>query len=145
MRNNYINSEDDYNNSNEYRRRMQTHVHEFEGSTRFAEEGRDRHNHRFAGVTGEAIKRGNSHVHRLATNTDFVDHHHQICDITGLAIPVGEEKHVHLVKGCTTTVYGHRHEFVFATLIEAPAVKERDRDRDCDSSSNNPSDCEFNS
>lgn len=25
-----------------------------------------------------------------------------------------------------------RHEFVFATLIEAPTVKERDRDRDSD-------------
>lgn len=29
----------------------QTHDHEFEGSTKLAEQGNDRHNHRFAGVT----------------------------------------------------------------------------------------------
>ncbi|MGF7050283.1 hypothetical protein J2T13_004808 [Paenibacillus sp. DS2015] len=36
--------------------RVQRHVHEFEGSTKLAEEGADRHNHRFAGVTGESVK-----------------------------------------------------------------------------------------
>lgn len=41
--------------SNLARCRKQTHNHEFLGSTRFAEEGDDRHNHRFAGVTSEAI------------------------------------------------------------------------------------------
>lgn len=57
--------EDCRNTSDENRR----HVHEFLGSTKFAEQGRDRHNHRFAGVTCEAIRCGNSHVHKLRTNT----------------------------------------------------------------------------
>ena len=87
MRNNCNNNQYDYENYNNCENeREQSHVHEFEGSTMFAEEDEDRHNHRFAGVTGEAIRRGNSHVHKLATNTDFVDHHHEICDTTGPAI-----------------------------------------------------------
>ena len=104
------------NNSNEERR----HVHEFLGSTKFAEEGCERHNHRFAGVTGEAIRYGNSHVHKIRTNTDSRDHHHEICDTTGPAIYVGCGKHVHLVKGRTTCRDGHVHEYIFATLIEDP-------------------------
>ena len=85
------NNQYDYENSNKSRnKRQQTHVHEYQGSTMFAEEDEDRHNHRFAGVTGEAIRRGNSHVHKLATNTDFLDHHHEICDTTGPAIDVGD-------------------------------------------------------
>lgn len=50
----------------------QTHVHEFLGSTHFAEKGKERHNHRFAGVTGEAIPTGKgNHIHEFRTNTDF--------------------------------------------------------------------------
>lgn len=129
MRNNYNNNEYDYENSDKCKKqKKQTHVHEFEGSTMFAEECEDRHNHRFAGVTGEAIRKGNSHVHKLATNTDFVDHHHEICDTTGPAINVGNGKHVHLVKGYTTCRDGHRHEYIFATLIEAPTVDEKESD-----------------
>ena len=77
------------------------HVHEYEGSTRFAERCDDKHNHRFAGVTGEPIKYGKSHVHKLATNTDYVDHHHKICVTTGPAIYVGNGKHVHLIEAPT--------------------------------------------
>ena len=123
---NYGNLFDEYEeNSNTT---IMKHVHEFLGSTMFAEECEDRHNHRFAGVTGEAIRKGNSHVHKLATNTDFVDHHHEICDTTGPAINVGNGKHVHLVKGYTTCRDGHRHEYIFATLIEAPTVDEKESD-----------------
>lgn len=104
------------NNSDEERR----HVHEFIGSTKFAEQGRERNNHRFAGVTCEAIRCGNSHVHKLRANTDSRDHHHEICDTTGPAIYVGGGKHVHLVKGRTTREDGHVHEYIFATLIEDP-------------------------
>lgn len=129
MKVNCYNTEDDYENSNGCKnKRKQTHVHEFEGSTMFAEENEDRHNHRFAGVTGEAIRVGNSHVHKLATNTDFLDHHHEICNTTGPAINVGNGKHVHLVKGFTTIRDGHRHEYIFATLIEAPTVDENNSD-----------------
>lgn len=108
--------EDCRNNSDEER----GHVHEFLGSTKFAEQGRERHNHRFAGVTCEAIRYGNSHVHKLRANTDSRDHHHEICDTTGPAIYVGCGKHVHLVKGRTTREDGHVHEYIFATLIEDP-------------------------
>ena len=123
---NYGNLFDEYEeNSNTT---IMKHVHEFLGSTMFAEECDDKHNHRFAGVTGEAIRYGNSHVHKLATNTDFVDHHHRIYAVTGPAIYVGKGKHVHLVTGYTTTVDGHHHRFIFATLIEAHTEKENDYD-----------------
>ena len=100
----------------------QTHVHEFLGSTKLAEEGDDRHNHRFAGVTSEVIPQGDSHVHAILTNTDFLDHHHEIGVTTGLAQPVGNGKHIHFVTGTTTLVDGHVHEFQFATLIDSPLV-----------------------
>ena len=104
----------------------QTHVHEFLGSTKFAEKGAERHNHRFAGVSGEAIPYGNSHVHEIRTNTDFVDHFHEIAVRSGPAVIVNPNqplKHVHFVKGKTSINDDHCHEFVFATLIEAPTER----------------------
>jgi hypothetical protein len=102
----------------------QTHVHEFEGSTKLAEAGADRHNHRFAGVTGQVIRVGNSHVHEIdLTHTDFLNHFHDLKKIrTGRAISVGNGKHVHFVKGNTTLNDGHVHQFNFATLIQQPLV-----------------------
>ncbi len=64
MHNNYENCNRTNSDRDDYKER-QTHVHEFTGSTEFAEEGRDRHNHRFAGVTGEAIRYGKSHVYKI--------------------------------------------------------------------------------
>jgi hypothetical protein len=117
-------TQNDYQNSNHNgkgRNMCQTHVHEYLGSTRIAEEREDPHNHRFAGVTSEAIPRGNSHVHRLLGNSDFYEnHHHEVGATTGPAIPVGEGRHVHFVCGRTTLDDGHVHEFIFATLIEDP-------------------------
>ncbi|APQ75910.1 hypothetical protein EXM36_12015 [Clostridium botulinum] len=95
----------------------QTHVHEFLGSTGLAEIQTEPHDHRFAGVSGEAIRRGNSHVHNINTNTDFSDHFHMINVTTSPAISVGNGRHVHFVSGVTTLNDGHRHEFIFATLI----------------------------
>lgn len=105
-------------------KQVQRHVHEFEGSTRLAEEGADRHNHRFAGVTGQAIRVGKSHVHEIdLTKTDFLNHFHNLKKIrTGPAIQVGNGKHVHFVTGRTTLNDGHVHQFKFATLIQAPLV-----------------------
>jgi hypothetical protein len=101
--------------------KRQTHTHEFEASTKLAEEGDDRHNHRFAGVTGEAIPIGyGNHKHEIFTRTDFFGHFHFIKIETGPAIPVGCGKHVHLVRGFTSVNDGHYHEFIFATLIEEP-------------------------
>lgn len=101
--------------------KKQTHVHEFLGSTRLAELEDDPHNHRFAGVSGEAMPCGsNQHYHIIQTNTDFFDHFHMIKVKTGPAIPVGDGRHVHFVFGVTTLNDGHTHEFIFATLIEAP-------------------------
>lgn len=117
----------------------QTHVHEFLGSTRLAEEEEDRHNHRFAGVTDEVIEvtvnGRRTHIHRFCTRTDFLQfpgeeegHFHFVKGETGIAIPVGEGKHVHFVPTTLTTENdGHRHEFIFATLIENPiAPREED-------------------
>lgn len=99
----------------------QRHVHEFLGSTRLATYTGGVHNHRFAGVTSQAIPYGNSHVHKISVNTDyFSDHFHGICVVTGPAIDVGGGKHVHLVQGFTTVSEGHKHSFIFTTLIENP-------------------------
>jgi hypothetical protein len=102
----------------------QSHVHEFEGSVMFAEEGDDRHNHRFAGVTSQVIPDPGGHRHAILTNTDFFEnHHHEIGVITGLPIPVGNGKHVHFVGsplGNTTLDDGHFHQFQFTTLIDSP-------------------------
>ncbi|GAA0722162.1 YmaF family protein [Clostridium malenominatum] len=106
----------------------QTHVHEYEGSTRIALRNSDPHNHRFAGITSEVIPMGNSHVHQLLGNTDFYeDHHHELGTTTGIAVPVGGGRHVHFAPGPnapnTTTADGdplHVHEFIFATLINDP-------------------------
>lgn len=100
----------------------QTHVHEFQGSTKLAEECDERHNHRFARVTSEEIPFDDSHIHGIFTNTDFFDHLHEVAVLTGLPIDVGGGKHVHFVQGKTTIDDGHFHDFVFATLIESPLL-----------------------
>lgn len=105
---------------NNNRVKKQRHNHEFLGSTKLAEQGDDRHNHRFAGVTSQAIPKNKSHVHVITTATDFFGHLHQIKITTGPAIPVGNGKHIHFIKGSTTLEDGHVHEFIFTTLIEDP-------------------------
>lgn len=103
---------------------QQRHVHEFEGSVKFAEQGEDRHSHRTAGVTGEAISAGQGkHVHNISVNTDFTDHYHEIRVTTGTDIPIpGTGKHTHIVSGTTSNNDEHRHEFLFITQIDAPLV-----------------------
>ncbi len=102
----------------------QTHVHEFEQSVKLAEEGEDRHNHRVAGVTSEMIPiEGGGHVHAILSNTDFLDHHHEIGVTTGPDLFIPETgKHIHLVSGNTTIADGHFHEFLFTTQIDSPLV-----------------------
>ncbi|MDD4493832.1 MAG: YmaF family protein [Eubacteriales bacterium] len=97
----------------------QHHVHEFLGSTFFAEEEEDRHNHRFAGVTCEAIPmEGGRHVHEYCTRTDFFEnHYHNIHGKTGPDIQLPEGKHIHFGKAFTTVADGHKHMLEFATLI----------------------------
>ena len=101
----------------------QTHVHEFLGSVKLAEQGNDRHNHRFAGVTSEVIPiSGGSHKHVFMVNSDFFDHHHEVAGETGPAIAVGNGKHVHFATGQTTVDEDHFHNFQFATLIDSPLL-----------------------
>lgn len=103
----------------------QTHVHEFEESTKLAEEGDDRHNHRVAGVTGEVIPIGGGrHIHPYGiSNTDFLDHHHEIGGTTGPDIPIpNTNKHVHVIAGNTTCNDGHSHEYLFTSQINSPLV-----------------------
>ncbi|MDF2985606.1 MAG: hypothetical protein K0R50_1116 [Eubacterium sp.] len=101
----------------------QTHVHEFLSSTKLAEENDDRHNHRVAGVTSQVIPLpGGNHKHAIFSNTDFLDHLHEIGAETGPAVRVGNGKHVHFVKGTTTINDEHFHNFAFATLIESPLL-----------------------
>lgn len=101
---------------------VQSHVHEFQGSTKLAEECEDRHNHRFAGVTSQVILTGDTHIHGIFVNTDFLDHHHEIAAVTGPPVDVGGGKHVHFVESVTTFDDDHFHEFQFATLILSPLV-----------------------
>lgn len=121
----------------------QTHVHEFQGSTKLAEFDEDVHNHRVAGISGEAIRIPGGHVHKIWTRTDFFDHFHYIQQLTGPAIYVdedekadaaareaakGEAPHIHFIEGLTTKNDGHQHEFQFATLIESPLLPEEEVD-----------------
>lgn len=78
---NYNNQNYNYNSCENYYIDID-HVHEYESSTKLAEDCPDRHNHRVAGVTGEAIlcDGGRNHVHKINDNTDYVDHHHEICE-----------------------------------------------------------------
>jgi hypothetical protein len=105
---------------------VESHTHEFLGSTRLAEEGNDRHNHRFAGVTTGEIPIPGSHVHGFQVNTDSIGHFHEVSGTTGPAIflnpqaPETFSRHVHLAIGNSTEVDDHIHVFIFATLIESP-------------------------
>lgn len=119
----------------------QTHVHEYEGSTKLANSSGDIHNHRIAGISGEAIRIPGGHVHKIWTRTDFFDHFHYIHKLTGPAVYVeqdydveikadkegySEEPHVHFIAGFTSVNDGHNHEFQFATLIESPLLPEEE-------------------
>jgi hypothetical protein len=120
QRNSNKNSDSGYNCPNPT---VQTHTHEFESSTKLAEEGDDRHNHRFAGVSSEVIPiSGKNHKHTIFTLTDFFGHLHEVTIETGPAIDVGHGKHVHFASGETTLNDGHLHEYAFNTLIEAPLL-----------------------
>lgn len=100
----------------------QTHVHEIQGSVQLAECGKDRHNHRFSTVSGQVIPCGNSHRHAFLVNTDFYDHLHQVVGETGLAIMIGNGKHVHFAQGKTSMNDGHHHKYEFSTLIDSPIL-----------------------
>lgn len=98
---------------------QQTHVHEFQGSTRLS--GPTTHNHRIAGVSSQKFGQGDSHYHAILTNTDYdLGHLHEIGFLTGPAIQVGADRHVHFAYGVTTFNADHDHAFIFATLIEDP-------------------------
>ncbi|MDF9408925.1 YmaF family protein [Pelotomaculum isophthalicicum JI] len=109
----------------------QTHVHEFLGSTQCAQENDERHKHRFIGVTSEVIpvKLPNGHfrhIHGILINTDlFEGHQHEIVIETGPAIPLDDEKHVHLIKGITKLNDEHSHSIFFATTIETYLIDSR--------------------
>lgn len=107
------------------------HVHEFLGSTMLAELKEDPHNHRFAGVSGPEIKVKCGHVHVIKTRTDFYeDHFHEIIATSGIQKDVGDGRHVHFVETMTTEPITteaedhHRHNLIFATLIEDPISEE---------------------
>jgi len=112
------------------KRKEQTHVHEFLGST-FLDSPPKRqdllHAHRFAGVTGEAIPTAKSHIHLLETKTDFFETHFHTMEVkTGEAIPVFDQDrkmigHVHAFTGRTSFDAQHNHEFKGVTLIENPS------------------------
>lgn len=102
--------------------KMRIHNHEFLGSTKLAEEGRERHNHRFAGVSSLAIRCGDSHYHILESTTDSLGHIHKTCAKTGPAIYVGNGEHVHYVEDVTSCNDDHTHCFEVATLISSPLV-----------------------
>ena len=119
--------EDYYNEYGDYcDDERQRHVHEYTSNVKLAGEDDERHTHHISGVTGEAIpiNHGRNHVHKVINdNTDFFDHYHQICDTTGPAIEIeGTGKHVHLLCGRTSRNDGHRHEYLFVTLIDAPLI-----------------------
>lgn len=99
----------------------QRHVHEILGSVMVANEGDEPHNHRFAAISGEAVMVPGGHVHALETRTDFYDDHfHTISGTSGRNIQVGSNRHVHFLRGTTSTQDGHSHQFRASALIENP-------------------------
>ena len=122
QQNNYCpcNQENRWNNDREERR--QRHIHEITGSTAvFNEQGEECHNHRFVTVSDEAIRCGSSHVHEIRFRTDFADgHYHEFCGTSGIAVEVGNGKHVHFAAACTEEEDGHKHKFQVASLIDSP-------------------------
>ena len=113
--------------------KVQTHVHEFLGSTMLAAPPQSEellHNHRFAGVSGPVKPiPGGSHVHVICTNTDFFfNHFHRIEIVTGPVIPVKDQNdniigHIHAFTGTTSCDFFHDHEFKGSTLIQNPIAK----------------------
>ncbi|AZO96686.1 hypothetical protein D7D81_08465 [Halocella sp. SP3-1] len=110
---------------------VQTHVHEFLGSTMLASPPKREellHNHRFAGVTGPVKPVKDSHFHIICTNTDFfLNHFHRVELMTGLAIPIFDDNnkfigHVHAIVGTTSCDFFHDHDLQAVTLIEDPLV-----------------------
>lgn len=103
------------------RNRKKTHIHEYQGSVKLQGDGESRHSHRFAGMSSEMIPVKGNHIHKIKVHTDYVNgHFHDIEILSGPAIQVGGEKHVHFISGWTTDAEGHSHIFAFATLIESP-------------------------
>ena len=113
---------DNYNNKIENKCNCpQIHVHEFVGSVRIAEKNEDLHNHCFAGVSEETILIPGGHFHKIYANTDFYEnHYHEICIKTEPQIATCDGKHIHFVEGCASVNDCHKHDFIFATLIENP-------------------------
>lgn len=120
-----------YQDKEEKKPYKEKHVHEFLGSTMLSELEDDPHNHRFTGVSGPEIKIKGGHVHVIKARTDFYeDHYHEIIATSGLQKYVGDGRHVHFVDTITTapitteTEDRHRHNLIFATLIEDPISEE---------------------
>ncbi|MBW9145940.1 YmaF family protein [Clostridium sp. CM028] len=105
--------------------KKQFHVHEFEGSTTIAELEETPPNHRFAGVSSPAISVSGGHIHKVKSRTDCFDHLHYFEATSGLQIPVGNGKHVHLVKITTSVNDFHSHKLIFVTLIDSPILEEK--------------------
>ncbi|NFL55480.1 hypothetical protein FDB79_07730 [Clostridium botulinum] len=73
-------------------------------------------------------KERQTHVHEFLGSTRLAEiqtepHNHRFAGVSGQAIRSGNS-HVHFVSGVTSFNDGHRHEFIFATLIEAPIFEE---------------------
>lgn len=114
---------------------VQTHTHEFQGSTMLAtvdEITNLLHNHRFAGVTSQVKPipdNPNDHTHNVSVTTDFFfNHFHQIALETGPVIlildpntnkPIG---HTHAIVGTSSRVFCHEHDFKTNTLIQHPIM-----------------------
>jgi len=117
---------------------VQTHVHEFEGSTELATifDGRPAlrllHNHRFTGVTSQVQpcptkSNPRDHTHTILVRSDFfLNHFHEVSLQTGPVIPIIDPVtnrpvgHVHAVVGTSSRVFCHEHDFKAATLIQNP-------------------------
>ena len=98
----------------------QTHVHEYQATTRIHED----YDHRVAGISGMVLPMGTSHVHELMGHTTFMDDHfHHYYLVSGPVVEVDEDAHVHYVEGVTSVADGHVHE-VELTTFQFEAEKE---------------------
>jgi hypothetical protein len=102
------------------------HVHTYIRETDIADE----HQHVIMGVSGPMRGEGTSHIHRLRIRTSYVDGHWHWFDVmSGPAIEIPDDNHVHYYTGNTTVDEGHSHHVEGVTGV-APIDYAREEDDD---------------
>lgn len=102
------------------------HVHTYIRETDIA----DGHQHIVMSVSGPSRGLGPAHIHRLRVRTTFVDEHWHWFDVmSGPALEVPDNNHIHYYAGETTVDDRHRHQVEGVTGV-APVDYDEDEEDD---------------